>query len=327
MRIRLGIDSGQEADRSGAVGTLGEQPVGRALLWALVVALAAMAVWRLCEAAFGQTVEGGKKWSRRLGSLGTAVFYAVICVGVVQTALVGGSSGGRPGDETSKEYTARVLDWPGGRVSVGAFGVVLIVVGVVILMRSLIRKFEKNLRTDEMSPATRRVVAILGIVGGAAWSRPGPAHPSCWPPCGTTPARPKDWTRPCARSPRPRRARPADRRRCGPPAVRPLLVLRSPLAQGRRARDSGGTADRGRGPGDTSRCALARGTHPAAWDPDDQQAEQSFGDRADDAQHDRGNDDRAPSVPFGTVNCGRHGYRQTTERSRKQGCFPRSGTS
>ncbi|MFD3660831.1 DUF1206 domain-containing protein [Streptomyces sp. NPDC058659] len=168
VRIGLGGDSGQEADRSGAVGTLGEQPFGQALLWALVVGLAAMALWRLAEAAFGQTVEGGDKWSRRLGSLGMAVFYAVICVGVVQTALVGGSPGTRPGDEASKEYTARVLEWPGGRVLVGVFGAVLVIVGVVILVSGLMRKFEKNLRTGEMSPATRRVVAVLGTVGSAA---------------------------------------------------------------------------------------------------------------------------------------------------------------
>ncbi|WP_405855125.1 DUF1206 domain-containing protein [Streptomyces sp. NBC_00090] len=164
VRIGLGSDSGQEADRSGAVETLGEQLFGQALLWALVVGLAAMTLWRLREAAFGQTVEDGEKWSRRLGSLGMAVLYAVICVGVVQTALVGGCAGGRPGDETSKEYTARVLDLPGGRVIVGVFGAVLIVVGAVILMR----RFEKDLRTEEMRPATRRVLAILGIVGGVA---------------------------------------------------------------------------------------------------------------------------------------------------------------
>ncbi|MEW1902124.1 DUF1206 domain-containing protein [Streptomyces sp. NPDC086147] len=33
VRIDLGSDSGREADRSGAVGILGEQPFGRALLW------------------------------------------------------------------------------------------------------------------------------------------------------------------------------------------------------------------------------------------------------------------------------------------------------
>ncbi|MEU7602556.1 DUF1206 domain-containing protein [Streptomyces sp. NPDC041003] len=168
VQMGFGGDSGKEADRSGAVRTIGEQPFGRVLLWALVVGLAAMALWRLSEAAFGQAVTGGDKWTRRLGSLGLAVFYTVICIGVVQTALVGGSAGGRPGDETSKDYTARVLNWPLGRVLVGVVGAVLVVVGVVIVVRSLMRKFEENLRTDEMSPTTRRIVAGLGIVGGVA---------------------------------------------------------------------------------------------------------------------------------------------------------------
>lgn len=168
VQMGLGGDSGKEADRSGAVRTIGEQPFGRVLLWALVVGLAAMALWRLSEAAFGQAVTGGDKWTRRLGSAGLAVFYTVICIGVVQTALVGGSAGGRPGDETSKDYTARVLEWPFGRVLVGVVGAVLVIVGVVIVVRSLMRKFEENLRTGEMSPVTRRVVAGLGIVGGVA---------------------------------------------------------------------------------------------------------------------------------------------------------------
>ncbi|MFD6874244.1 MULTISPECIES: DUF1206 domain-containing protein [unclassified Streptomyces] len=168
VQMGFGGDSGKEADRSGAVRTIGEQPFGRVLLWALVVGLAAMALWRLSEAAFGQAVTGGDKWTRRLGSLGLAVFYTVICIGVVQTALVGGSAGGRPGDETSKDYTARVLNLPLGRVLVGVAGAVLVIVGVVIVVRSLMRKFEENLRTGEMSPTTRRVVAGLGIVGGVA---------------------------------------------------------------------------------------------------------------------------------------------------------------
>ncbi|MFF8269572.1 DUF1206 domain-containing protein [Streptomyces sp. NPDC016562] len=168
VQMGFGGDSGKEADRSGAVRTIGEQPFGRVLLWALVVGLAAMALWRLSEAAFGQAVTGGDKWTRRLGSLGLAVFYAVICIGVVQTALVGGSAGGRPGDEASKDYTARVLTWPFGRVLVGVVGAVLVIVGVVIVVRSLMRKFEQNLRTGKMSLVTRRVVAGLGIVGGVA---------------------------------------------------------------------------------------------------------------------------------------------------------------
>ncbi|MEU4356299.1 DUF1206 domain-containing protein [Streptomyces virginiae] len=168
VRIGFGGGSDKEADRSGAVRTIGEQSYGQVLLWALVVGLAAMALWRLSEAAFGQATEGGDKWTRRLGSLGLAVFYLVICIGVVQTALVGGSGGARGGDESSKDYTARVLEWPYGRVLVGVFGAVLAIVGVVIVVRSLMRKFEKNLRTERMSRTTRRIVAALGIIGGVA---------------------------------------------------------------------------------------------------------------------------------------------------------------
>ncbi|MFC9819262.1 DUF1206 domain-containing protein [Streptomyces erythrochromogenes] len=168
VRIGFGGGSDKEADRSGAVRTIGEQSYGQVLLWALVVGLAAMALWRFSEAAFGQATEGGDKWTRRLGSLGLAVFYLVICVGVVQTALVGGSGGARGGDESSKDYTARVLEWPYGRVLVGVFGAVLAIVGVVIVVRSLMRKFEKNLRTERMSRTTRRIVAALGIIGGVA---------------------------------------------------------------------------------------------------------------------------------------------------------------
>ncbi|OKK15616.1 hypothetical protein AMK16_27290 [Streptomyces sp. CB00455] len=167
VRIGFGGD-GKEADRSGAVRTIAEQPYGRVLLWALVVGLAAMALWRLSEAALGQATAGGDKWTRRLGSLGLAIFYIVVCIGVVQTALVGGSAGTRASDQTSKDYTARVLQWPFGRVLVGTFGAVLAVVGVVIVIRSLMRKFEKNLRTDRMGRRTRRIVAVLGVIGGAA---------------------------------------------------------------------------------------------------------------------------------------------------------------
>ncbi|MFD8695456.1 DUF1206 domain-containing protein [Kitasatospora purpeofusca] len=168
VQIGFGNKGGQQAERSGAVGTIGEQPFGRVLLWALVVGLAAMALWRLSEAAFGPAGSDSGKWTVRLGFLGLAVFYAVISIAVVQTVLVGGSSGSRSSNQTSKEYTARVLTWPGGRVLVGAVGAVLIIVGVVMAVRAAMRKFEKNLQTDRMSERTRRIVASLGIIGGVA---------------------------------------------------------------------------------------------------------------------------------------------------------------
>ncbi|MFD5086074.1 DUF1206 domain-containing protein [Kitasatospora sp. NPDC058201] len=168
IQIGFGDNSGQQAERSGAVGTIGEQPFGRVLLWALVVGLAAMALWRLSEAAFGPAGSDRGKWTVRLGFLGLAVFYAVISIAVVQTVLVGGSSGSRSSNQTSKEYTSKVLGWPGGRLLVGAVGAVLIIVGTVMAVRAAMRAFEKNLQTNRMSERTRRIVATLGIIGGVA---------------------------------------------------------------------------------------------------------------------------------------------------------------
>ncbi|MFE2528577.1 hypothetical protein ACFXEL_30635 [Streptomyces sp. NPDC059382] len=97
-----------------------------------------------------------------------AASYTVIRIGVMQIALLGGSGITRADSEASMEYTSRVPDWPCSRILVGAFGAVLAIVGAVIVVRSLMRKFERNLLTDEMSPRTQRIVAGMGIIGDLA---------------------------------------------------------------------------------------------------------------------------------------------------------------
>ncbi|MET9896240.1 DUF1206 domain-containing protein [Streptomyces sp. NPDC006465] len=60
--------------------------------------------------------------------------------------------------QTSKEYTARVLNWPGGRVLIGMVGAVLVVIGgEVPAVRSGLRKFEKSSdRRDDPTNAPGR---------------------------------------------------------------------------------------------------------------------------------------------------------------------------
>ncbi|MER7196367.1 DUF1206 domain-containing protein [Streptomyces sp. CB01635] len=156
MQIGFGRDRGKEADRSGAVGSLGEQPLGRVLLWALVT----MALWRLSEAVFGQTVAGCGEADSPFGLFGMG--------GALHGDLYrcGADSAGRwflrqSPRRRDVEGVHRESAGLAGRVLVGAFGGVLVIVGVVTLVRSLMRKFEKNLRAGEMSPAARRVVAAV----------------------------------------------------------------------------------------------------------------------------------------------------------------------
>jgi MFS family permease len=168
-RIAFG-DHGEQADRGGAIEEIGEKPFGEALLWLLVVALIGMCLWRLTEAAFGQAVPDGRKASKRLVSLGRAVFYGFVVASLIGTLTTSGGEKGQgqggSGEKTSKDLTAKALDWPAGRYLVGLVGLVLIGVGVGMAVRYAMRRFREKLRTGEMGPTTRRVVDVLGMVGG-----------------------------------------------------------------------------------------------------------------------------------------------------------------
>jgi hypothetical protein len=67
-----------------------------------------------------------------------------------------------------QDITARALQHPGGRWLVGIAGLVVVVIGVVLATEGVRQKFMKYLRTSQMSPSTRRVVKLLGVIGSVA---------------------------------------------------------------------------------------------------------------------------------------------------------------
>ncbi|MET9896239.1 hypothetical protein ABZZ47_39875 [Streptomyces sp. NPDC006465] len=67
MQISLGNNNGNQAERSGAVRTIGEQPFGRVVLWALVWGRGDGAV-PAAQAAFGPAMTDDDTRTRRLGS-------------------------------------------------------------------------------------------------------------------------------------------------------------------------------------------------------------------------------------------------------------------
>lgn len=164
VRIALGGSDGKEADRSGAVAAVGEQPFGGVMLWALAAGFGAMALWRLSVAVLGRgTGEDG--WTKRAADLGRAVFNGFLCFSLVQSLLTG-TGGTRSGNESSKEYTATVLGWPAGQWLVGAASLAVIVTGAVLAVRSGMRKFEKKLDLGATGRRVRTAVRTLGVVGG-----------------------------------------------------------------------------------------------------------------------------------------------------------------
>lgn len=158
----------EQADRGGAIAEIAQKPFGTPLLWLLGITLAGMALWRLSEAVFGQAGPDGDKPGKRAMAAGRALFYAFVTYSVLSYAAGDKSSGSGSSDESSRDVTAKALEWPGGQWIVGIAGAAVTAAGLWIAVRALRRRFEKHLRTAEMSRRTRHVVSFFGVFGGTA---------------------------------------------------------------------------------------------------------------------------------------------------------------
>ncbi|MEU0075009.1 DUF1206 domain-containing protein [Streptomyces sp. NPDC006332] len=165
LQIAFG-DSEHQADRGGALAEIAEKPLGAVLLWALGIGLVGMALWRLSEVVFGSVGPDGRKARKRLMAAVRCVFYSFVAYSVLSFAA--GSGGSSSSDKQSKDVTARVLEAPAGQWLVGAAGVGIVVAGVWIAGRAVLRKYHDKLKLGEMSPRTRRLVDVTGVGGGAA---------------------------------------------------------------------------------------------------------------------------------------------------------------
>jgi hypothetical protein len=160
--VALGHGS-HEADQQGALQLLAGQPYGAVSLWLLGIGFAAYALWRLSEAAYGVAGDG-KRTGPRFRSLARAVIYAGLAYLTFQ--VISGKHGSQAGQQ--QDITARVMQHPGGRWLVGIAGLVIVIIGLVLAVEGIRRKFMRYLRTGEMSPRTRRVVRMLGTIGTIA---------------------------------------------------------------------------------------------------------------------------------------------------------------
>jgi hypothetical protein len=147
LAVQIGLGTaGRKADRTGALHAIAARPGGTAVLWLLAVGFAGMALWRLAEAAYGQSGPQGRKASKRVTSLARGVFYGFVCVGVV--GLVSGSGGPPSGNSQSKDMTAQL--------------------GIAMIAGAVRKKFLKQLHLARMSSRTRKIVETLGTVGSTA---------------------------------------------------------------------------------------------------------------------------------------------------------------
>lgn len=174
FEVVAGDDSGN-ASSQGAFAQVAQSPFGNGTLWVVAVGMAALVVWQVVDAVNGhEDSDGAKRVLKRLASAARAGVYAVLGFSAVSIAVGSGDSG----RETSKDnVTAQVMSAPGGQLLVGAVGLGIVGIGLVLAHRGLTEKFTKRLDGEATSGDRRTPIVWLGKVGyvgkGAAFATVG----------------------------------------------------------------------------------------------------------------------------------------------------------
>jgi hypothetical protein len=163
--------SHREADRQGALRTIGANPLGRLALVAVAFGFAGYAVWRLVEATVrpGDKKLGGRVAAASKGLLYTGFFATTLSYAVTRH--------GRSANESQRDWTARVLGWPAGRLLVTAAGLAIVGSGLYNGWRALSGKYRKHLKEEELADGAAPWVAAVAVAGllarGVAFSLVG----------------------------------------------------------------------------------------------------------------------------------------------------------
>jgi uncharacterized protein DUF1206 len=159
LQVAYGSDR-LRTDSTGALHAIARQPSGRAILVLLALGFAAYALWRFAEAAVAHP---GRERDAliRLIDAGRGLVYCGLAALAVGT-IVG--SGAR-GDGQEQEWTARVLEWPGGRVLVAAVGIGVIVGGLTNAWHLIDGSWRRNIDLDRCPQNLRPMVTGFAVVG------------------------------------------------------------------------------------------------------------------------------------------------------------------
>lgn len=165
----VAFEPGQRPQGSkGALATLGEAPLGEAMLAVLAAGLAAFVLWQGAQALFDPEHRhdrwGVKRIAARLGCLLNAALHAVLVGDAAWHVLSAG--GGADHGQTQARWTARIMQLPLGRWAVAVTGIGIVVFGLFQFYRAATGVRDKDL---DLSRTRLRVpLVMLGVLGCVA---------------------------------------------------------------------------------------------------------------------------------------------------------------
>jgi hypothetical protein len=142
---------GKNADQSGALASLASNGAGKATLWVGVVGFLGLALWQVADAIVGHPGDDKDAWGGRAKAIGKAVVYLALAWSAFNFAR-GKASNSR---SQSIDFTAKLLEKPGGRALVVIVGLAVIGVGIYHVYKGAKKKFLQDLKDHPGTWATR----------------------------------------------------------------------------------------------------------------------------------------------------------------------------
>lgn len=151
LQVAFG-QGGKSADQTGALGSLAQNGLGKLLLWLAVVGFLGLAVWQVTDAVIGHPGDDKDAWGGRAKAAGKAAVYLALAWSAFNFARGRSSSSG---NSQSQDFTASLLDKPGGRILVVVVGLGIIAVGAYHVHKGWTKKFLQDLEDNPGPWATR----------------------------------------------------------------------------------------------------------------------------------------------------------------------------
>jgi|GEM_PF-116910 len=160
IQIALGTGGGN-ADQSGALAALSAKPGGIIALWAAVIALVAMALWRLAETALGRSTDPKRQGNAsEVLDRAKAFALAVVYFGFGYATLGFARGAGKSTGAQNSGLSARLMQTSTGTVVLIGGGIIIVAVGGYHIYKGASRNFLNDLKGTP-SDLVRR----LGLIG------------------------------------------------------------------------------------------------------------------------------------------------------------------
>ncbi|HKH46262.1 MAG TPA: DUF1206 domain-containing protein [Thermoanaerobaculia bacterium] len=156
---------GQTTGPAGAIETIADK--SKLLLVLIAIGLLGYALWRFVQGIFDPENKGrdAKGLVQRGAMIASGVVYAGFALLAFRLFTQSGASAGAGGNQS---MTAKLLSLPFGRALVILAGIGVIVSALQQMYEAYTKKFQRRMKTQEMSPDEQRLAIHTGQLGLAA---------------------------------------------------------------------------------------------------------------------------------------------------------------